>query len=68
MYSKISNPQNVSGIKISNYSLKLDSEEKIIDVKIIDKNKILAFVTNKDQLFFLVYDLKKNKVVSRIGR
>ena len=51
LYSKISNPQNVSGIKISNYSLKLDSEEKIIDVKIIDKNKILAFVTNKRKTY-----------------
>ena len=68
LYSKISNPQNVSRAEISNYSLNLDYKESITDVKIINRNKILAIISNGDELFFIVYDLKQNKIVSKIGR
>jgi hypothetical protein len=68
LYSKISNPEGATNVEISNYSLKLDNKERIKDVKIIDKNRILVVISNDDQLFFIVYNLKQNKIVSRIGR
>ena len=67
-YSKISNSQGQSSPETSNYSLKLDNNERILDVKIINKNEILAVISKNDQLFFIVYNLKQNKIVSRIGR
>ena len=68
LYSKISNPQGSLSTEFSNYSLKLDNNERIIDVKLIDENKILAVISNDDQLFFIIYNLQQNKIVSRIGR
>lgn len=68
LYSKISNPQGSLSREISNYSLKLDNNERIIDFKIIDENNILAVISNDDQLFFIVYNLKQNRIVSKIGR
>jgi hypothetical protein len=68
LYSKISNPEDPLNTKISNYSLKLANNERIIDVKIIDEHKILAVISNDNQLFFIVYNLKQNKIISRIGR
>ena len=67
-YSKISNPQNTTNTKISNYSLKLDKNERIGDIKIINEDKVLVTISNDDQLFFIIYNLKQNKIVSRIGR
>ena len=68
MYSKISNPQGSLSTEISKYSLKLDNNERIIDIKIIDESKILAVISNDDQLFFIIYNLQQNKIVSIIGR
>ena len=68
LYSKISNPQGASSSEITNYSLQLDNKERIIDVKIINESELLAVVSNDEQLFFIVYNLKQNKIVSKIGR
>ncbi|MBT3901440.1 MAG: hypothetical protein HOF20_01135 [Pelagibacteraceae bacterium] len=67
-YSKISNSQSQSSAEISNYSLKLDNKARIVDVKIINENEILAVISEDDQLIFIIYNLKKNEIVSRIGR
>ena len=68
LYSKISNPEGSLNTKTGNYSLKLANNERIIDVKIIDEHKILAVISNDNQLSFIVYNLKQNKIISRIGR
>ena len=67
-YSKISNSQSQSSSEISNYSLKLDNKARIVDVKIINENEILAVISEDDQLIFIIYNFKKNEIVSRIGR
>lgn len=67
-YSKISNSPVQSSGDISNHSLNLDDEARIIDVKLINENEILAVISKNDQLFFIIYNLKKNKIISRIGR
>ena len=67
-YSKISNSQGQSSAEILNYSFKLDNKERIVDLKIINENEILAVISKDNQLSFIVYDLKQNKIVSRIGR
>ena len=68
LYSKISNTQVVSNDKVSKYSLNLNKAEKIDDVRVIDENKLLIVVSDGDQPYLIIYNLKENKAVSRIGK
>ena len=63
-YSKISNNQKIS----NNVSLNLKSSENIKDIKIIDQNNVLIVISDNDQLYLIMYNLKNNKIVSKIGR
>jgi hypothetical protein len=68
LYSKKSNTQVLSNDKVSSYSLNLNKSEKIDDVRVIDENKLLIVVSDGDQSYLIIYNLKENKVVSIIGR
>ena len=68
MYSKISNTQDLSNKEITNYSLNLKNSENIKDIKIIDENNVLVVISDDDQLYLIMYNLKENKVLSKIGR
>ena len=68
LYSKISNTQDISINKITNYSLNLNNSEKIKDIKIIDENNVLVVISDDDQLYLIIYNLKNNKIISKIGR
>ena len=68
MYSKISNTEVLSNNEINRYSLKLEKSEKIEEIKIIDENNLLVVISDDDQTILIIYNLKQNKVVSRIGR
>ena len=68
LYSKISNTQDLSNNQILNYSLNLENNEKIEDIKIIDENHALIVISYDDQLSLIMYNLKENKILSRIGR
>ena len=67
-YSKISNNQKLSVNDVTNFSLNLQTSEKIKDLKIIDQNNVLIVISNDDQSYLIMYNLKNNKIVSRIGR
>ena len=67
-YSKISNNQKISNNDVLNFSLNLKSSENIKDIKIIDQNNVLIVISDNDQLYFIMYNLKNNKIVSKIGR
>ena len=68
LYSKISNTQVLSTDEINNYSLNLNKTEKIEDIEIIDKNNVLVLISDDDQSYLIMYNLKKNKIISKIGR
>ena len=51
-----------------NFSLNLKSSENIKDIKIIDQNNVLIVISDNDQLYLIMYNLKNNKIVSKIGR
>ena len=68
LYSKISNSQNISNNEITNFSLNLKSSENIQDIKIIDENKVLIVISGDDQSYLIMYNLKENRILSRIGR
>ena len=67
-YSKISNNQKISNNDVLNFSLNLKSSENIKDIKIIDQNNVLIVISDNDQSYFIMYNLKNNKIVSKIGR
>ena len=67
-YSKITNNQKISNNDVLNFSLNLKSSENIKDIKIIDQNNILIVISDNDQLYLIMYNLKNNKIVSKIGR
>ena len=68
LYSKISNTQDLSNKEIINYSLNLKDSENIKDVKVIDKNNVLLFISDDDHSYLIMYNLKENKILSKIGR
>ena len=68
LYSKISNTQVASSKEIIDYSLNLKSSESIIDTKIIDENNVLIVISDDDQSYLIIYNLKENKIISRIGK
>ena len=67
-YSKITNNQKISNNDVLNFSLNLKSSENIKDIKIIDQNNVLIVISDNDQLYLIMYYLKNNKIVSKIGR
>lgn len=67
-YSKISNNQKISNNDVLNFSLNLKSSENIKDIKMIDQNNVLIVISDNDQLYLIMYNLKNNKIVSKIGR
>ena len=67
-YSKISNNQKISNNDVLNFSLNLKSSENIKDIKIIDQNNVLIVISDNDQSYLIMYNLKKNNIVSKIGR
>ena len=38
------------------------------NIKIIDQNNVLIVISDNDQLYLIMYNLKNNKIVSKIGR
>ena len=68
LYSKISNTQDLLNNEITNYSLNLKNSENITNIKVIDANNVLIVISDNDQSYLIMYNLKENKILSRIGR
>ena len=68
LYSKISNTQVLSSNQITNHSLNLKDSEEIKDFKLIDENNVLVVISDDDQIHLIMYNLKENKIISRIGK
>ena len=68
LYSKISNTEGLLNEEITYKSLNLSNLEKIKDIKIINENNLLIIVSNNDQIYLIIYNLDKKKIISKIGR
>ena len=66
MYSKIS----TSEIKVIDQSLnvseKLKEGEKIQNIEVLDKNRLLIVIENDKNIKGAIYDIKNNKFILRI--
>ena len=47
-------------------SLDLTNEENIVDIKIIDENRLLITINSSDNLKGVIYNIKQNKIVKII--
>ena len=68
MYLKISTPSNnlINTPRI--FSAKLNNNEKIINIEVIDKNKLLILIESADNIKGAIYDIKNDKIISFIER
>ena len=66
MYLKISGNQNNSQHNIKDFSLGLASNEKIIDIQVLNNNQLLIVISNSIDTSGIVYDIKANKIISKI--
>ena len=68
MYLKIDGNQNNSQHNIKDFSLGLANNEKIIDIEVLNKNQLLIVISNSVNTSGIVYDTKKNNIISTINR
>ena len=68
MYLKIDGNQNNSQNNIKNFSLNLANNEKIIDIQVLNSNQLLIVISNSVNTSGIVYDTKKNIIISTIKR
>ena len=68
MYLKITGNQNNSQNNIKNFSLNLANNEKIIDIQVLNNNQLLIVISNSVNTSGIVYDIKKNNIISTIKR
>ena len=68
MYLKIAGNQNNSQNNIKNFSLNLANNEKIIDIQVLNNNQLLIVISNSVNTSGIVYDIKKNNIISTIKR
>ena len=66
MYLKIS----ISDVKLSNYeaiySVNLLDNEKIINIEVIDKDRLLILIDSNDGIRASIYDISKNQIIYTI--
>jgi len=68
MYLKISTNSKNMVLDPKNISLNLKNEEEIIDIMVIDDNKLLIIIKNSSTLKGAVYDIKQRKISEYINK
>ena len=68
MYLKTAGNQNNSQNNIKNLSLNLANNEKIIDIQVLNNHQLLIVISNSVNTSGIVYDTKKNNIISTIKR
>ncbi len=68
MYLKIStNSKNQDG-KLANFYVQLSANEKIKDIEVIDKNRLLLTIESGDNLKGAIYDINNNKITGYVQK
>ena len=68
MYLKISKSSNNLINTPYIFSTKLNNNEKILNIEIIDKNKLLILIESADNIKGAIYDIENNKIIRFIER
>ena len=68
MYSKIStNPKDVT-LDLEKITLNLNDKEEIINIEVIDENRLLIIVHGSDSIKGMIYNIKQNKILKIIQK
>ena len=68
MYLKISTNSENMILNPENISLNLKKEEEIVDIRIIDENRLLILIENSSTLKGAVYNIKQKKILEFINK
>ncbi|MBO6472437.1 MAG: hypothetical protein HVK39_03925, partial [Pelagibacteraceae bacterium] len=55
-------------LDLKKITLNLNDEEEIIDIKIIDENRLLITINSSDNLKGVIYHIKQNKILKIIEK
>ena len=66
MYSKTSTNSEDMTLDQKIISLNLTNEEDVVDIKVIDENRLLITINSSDNLKGVIYNIKQNKIVKII--
>ena len=68
MYSKISTNSKDVTLDPEKITLNLNDKEEIIDIEVIDENRLLITINNSDNLKGIIYHIKQNKILKIIEK
>ena len=68
MYSKISTNSKDVTLDPETITLNLNDKEEIIDIEVIDENRLLITINNSDNLKGVIYHIRQNKILKVIER
>ena len=68
MYSKIFIDSEDITLDPKKITLNLSDKEEIIDIEIIDENRLLITINNSDNLKGVIYHIKQNKILKIIEK
>ena len=68
MYSKILTDSEDITLDPKKITLNLNDKEEIIDIEIIDENRLLITINNSDSLKGVIYNIKQNKILKIIEK
>ena len=68
MYSKTLTDSEDITLDSKKITLNLNDKEEIIDIEIIDENRLLITINNSDNLKGVIYHIRQNKILKVIER
>ena len=68
MYSKILTDSKDITLDPKKITLNLNDKEEIIDIEVIDENRLLITINNSDSLKGVIYNIKQNKILKIIEK
>ena len=68
MYSKILTDSKDITLDPKKITLNLNDKEEIIDIEIIDENRLLILINSPDSLKGVIYDIKQSKILKIIEK
>ena len=68
MYSKIETNSKDVTLDPEKITLNLNDKEEIIDIEVIDENRLLITINNSDSLKGVIYNIKQNKILKIIEK
>ena len=68
MYSKILTDSKDITLDPKKITLNLNDKEEIIDIEIIDENRLLITINSSDSLKGVIYNIKQNKILKIVEK